>query len=143
MEVNLQQMENQAKKVSAKAEGSEQTADGLHMFCRADEMLDNETTVESPAQKINTPSVGPDGLSSDTESVAKEVKCEDLDVAKAELANAIYAYDRAKQNYIKAQNLCYNNPSDSMEINMETAKRDYYSALNDYNLATAKVRSLS
>lgn len=151
MGINLQQAQNQANKISTSASELQQVKNILLLFkgrlqnsWQAEEMHYISLCIDQLIQKTNNLSNELYSLSSDIKTAANEVKREeDLAEAKAQLSNATVAFNNAKQNYIRIQNLYYSNPSDAIETSLNIAKRNYYSALSKYNSAAAKVRSLS
>lgn len=151
MGIDLQQTRTQASKISSCALNLNQVKNVLLLYknrlsqsWNAEEMYYINMCIDQLMQRISNLSSELNRLSSDVNTAANEVKREeDLAAAKAVLANASAAFDRAKQNYIRIQNLYYNNPSEAMSANLESAKKAYYVALNNYNAASSKVRSLS
>ena len=151
MGIDIQQARAQASKISSCASDLNQVKNILFLYksrlsqsWNAEEMRYINICIDQIMQRINNLSSELKALSSDINNAAVEVKREeDLAAAQAVLASAGVVFNRAKQNYIRIQNLYYNNPSDAMNANLESAKKAYYSALNSYNAAASKVRSLS
>lgn len=151
MGIDVYQTQAQARKISSFANDLTSVRNILQLYENrlrqhwdSTEMASIITGLDKLIRSIDTVSGQITSLSNNIISTATQVKREeDLAAARAVLSQASSRYSLAKQNYIRLQNIYYNNPSESVERSMIEARNKYYAALSQYNAASAKVKSLS
>lgn len=151
MGINIYEAKNQASRATGYANDLraarrdlQQYQSNLRQLWKADEMVPINRAIEALLQKMNAASSELDSLGSDISAAADAVKrSEDLSAAQTELRYAQDDMDTAKRNFESALNFYNDNPSAMTEIALSQAQDTYNTAITKYDNTAAKVRSLS